>query len=573
MTHQFSQDTASYFDLPSSPRPGTDGSTPISPGTIPSSLVKNTTRPSLSLLGFLSRRTRSDYDSVHKRVHVQAIEDDGPAYQLIVKSPLSQPESHNLPHAIGSDTDSTGGRRSSLEVPSSLEASHPTAKIPAKSASKTHAYPPRRPRIGHTWKRTQSGSVWFETQKSTIEDLPNLPSSSSHATNIPPDQLPVRRDQTPLAPPKPKPVSHSHVSDSSNIRVETPFSESAVQDVAEEEKMTKRKEKKVSFNPKTIFSVPFQSVRRLSRYGRHQTTGRSQEAPGASAGAPQSDVWMADHSSLLKRNYTSRALRRVNSVLQDPTTTASRSIWPASLKPLRSRAQTGASRGPIDVPIAQGLVMPNAMLAGKSDDAMSIRSYTSSQRAMLMGIQPSNTPEEKATYRIKRSASAETEEYLTVDISIRGGTSYLPSEARRIHTPPLPDHTQDGRLKGFFFDYNAPRSQTSLEPLQRRNTRTSKRAVGWKDWYDLKLAELDTPDESDLSSWPRQVQGIRQQELDENIPEHFPSSPLCPRNPRYWRVVQGKGNQSRSCWMHGTGEYEVVTGTNGALGLGQALNS
>lgn len=51
----------------------------------------------------------------------------------------------------------------------------------------------------------------------------------------------------------------------------------------------------------------------------------------------------------------------------------------------------------------------------------------------------------------------------------------------------------------------------------------------------------------------------RQEEelFDYTIPEHLPSSPLCPRHPRYWRVVKGVGSQFRGCWMHGVGEWEA----------------
>jgi len=222
-----------------------------------------------------------------------------------------------------------------------------------------------------------------------------------------------------------------------------------------------------------------------------------------------------------------------------------------------------------------------------------------------MGIIPNNTPDERATYKIKRSPSAESEEFLKVDISIRGGTSYLPSEARRIHTPPLPGESSDGRRRGFFFDYTAPKSRTASEiaeevsrivnrsptvrqPLRRgtSTTTTISRAYGGKgkqngrvktgDWYDVQLAEIDldddldmedrsggTKDESQLGG--RSVSGssvhavlrMREEErMDYDIPEHFPSSPLCPRHPRYWRVVRGKGSQYRGCWMHGVGVFE-----------------
>ncbi|KAK5047373.1 hypothetical protein LTR84_006896 [Exophiala bonariae] len=213
---------------------------------------------------------------------------------------------------------------------------------------------------------------------------------------------------------------------------------------------------------------------------------------------------------------------------------------------------------------------------------------------MMMGPQPANTPDEQATYKIKRTPSSRTEEFLKVDISIWGGTSYLPSEARRIHTPPDPEQTLDGRLKGFFFDYNAPRSEhgqdchevegddrtedggngrskvTTGTPKLDRNRSGKYKPPG--DWYDVKLAELDDEDDdeeqiqcskngkSDCGVYSMAQNGDETGQFDHTIPEHLPSSPLCPRNPKYWRVVRGKGSQFRGCWMHGIGEYDIVPG-------------
>lgn len=243
------------------------------------------------------------------------------------------------------------------------------------------------------------------------------------------------------------------------------------------------------------------------------------------------------------------------------------------------------------------------MVQRKSQEALSdIHSYTSSQINLRMGAQPANTPDEQATYKIKRSPSSRTEEYLKVDISIWGGTSYLPSEARRIHTPPDPEQTQDGRLKGFFFDYNAPRSESSQdghgvegdEPTTLGGeTRSRATTMGQEpsrsksgkykhtgDWYDVQLAEIDDNDGKieDTSSkngmadcgvfspaaFPRHQKEQEEERFDHSIPEHLPSSPLCPRHPRYWRVVKGKGSQFRGCWMHGIGEYDNVPSINQA---------
>lgn len=270
-------------------------------------------------------------------------------------------------------------------------------------------------------------------------------------------------------------------------------------------------------------------------------------------------------------------------------------------------------------------------------------SDSSSIRNLRLGPPPNATPDPHATYKVKRSPSADTEEFLKVDISIRGGTSYLPSEARRIHTPPLPGGDAGGKRRGFFFDYNAPRhlsideaksrtsdsadgkpltaGQSALGSVQvssgdvpsaggrivqslARGTDPALRA-GKKckaDWYDTKLAELDTSTDEEGSnkgqSKPSSSPGFsemrqrtaralhdmrtrqlkvddeeketrddepdcdRQEEeneepegeIDYNVPEHYPSSPLCPANMKYWRFVDGKlgkGRYLRTCWMHG----------------------
>jgi hypothetical protein len=231
---------------------------------------------------------------------------------------------------------------------------------------------------------------------------------------------------------------------------------------------------------------------------------------------------------------------------------------------------------------------------------------------------PANTPDETATYKIKRSPSAETEEFLKVDISIRGGTTYLPSEARRIHTPPLPEEGADGRWKGFFFDYNAPRRTGSLQAPEimvesvansgsgspdsvvssdmERNrlmpdgrprlerSKTKNKRILTSEWADVKLAEIDllgaetkqddmqiakegcrrlnSPDVLSKNRTKILYEGkeVEPEMFDLSIPDHLPSSPLCPRHPRYWRVVKRRGSQFRGCWMHGVGVYEDTKG-------------
>ena len=365
---------------------------------------------------------------------------------------------------------------------------------------------------------------------------------------------------------------------------------------------------------------------------------------------------MLSHMSQLRRKRTHEALRQVSQLLRliagdKPdalagehrsmnTRTMSNKSTP-SLKELKEGRRW--SRKP-----TQGLPSVPPRVPTQHSMELDLRgSDSSSIRMLRLGPPPNATPDEHATYKVKRSPSAETEEFLKVDISIRGGTSYLPSEARRIHTPPLPSEGADGRRRGFFFDYNAPRlrsmdeakpntgasteGKVSAEPKSGsgkgkatsgeerpvsagttttvdrgtyRILRTGKKNRG-VEWYDTKLAELDTstdeetldkddpghdsaspgfyemrertaralqemrtrhaksPDSGDVAQQdPADIPGQEVQEkeeevedeIDHNVPEHYPTSPLCPANVKYWRFVDGKlgkGRHSRTCWMHG----------------------
>ena len=59
------------------------------------------------------------------------------------------------------------------------------------------------------------------------------------------------------------------------------------------------------------------------------------------------------------------------------------------------------------------------------------------------------TPDIGALY-----TGSDGQRYLKVDITSPFGPSYLPSEARRIRTPPLNESTGPNKRRGFFFDYN-----------------------------------------------------------------------------------------------------------------------
>ncbi|KAK7888269.1 hypothetical protein LTR67_009147 [Exophiala xenobiotica] len=451
------------------------------------------------------------------------------------------------------------------------------------------------------------GSIWFQKNKSSTETSGRPPSNVSVPTLTESGQLAIRTDLTPLKPPTARSSSVRGMS-SSSIKVETTFTEQRQRSRNASSLTGQTREATVatssrrsSINPKQIFSAPLLLIRRASLPKRRsKLKSSSAKVPSPDAKPPR----LADHSTIPKRNHTFEALQRVSAILHDTTKQESKSSPSNSLLPLplvkplnrtfSDKSITSTERR--SPQIEQGIVSQYTIYQRQKsvERFSSPQSYTSSQVDLRMGLQPTNTPEERATYKIKRSASAESEEFLKVDISIRGGTSYLPSEARRIQTPPLPEEGADGKWRGFFFDYNAPRADSdvqgtellssgntssanageesegitpnSVKALGRTKTNRSRRVVTG-DWYDVKLKQFDVgQDPSQLSDpksgekrlnspdlFEKSPPDCDKEQFDLTIPEHLPSSPLCPRHPRYWRVVKGRGSQFRGCWMHGVG--------------------
>ncbi|KAJ9502239.1 hypothetical protein H2202_002304 [Exophiala xenobiotica] len=462
---------------------------------------------------------------------------------------------------------------------------------------------PRRPQ----WARSTSGGIWFQSKKSSTETSGRPPSNTSVPTLTESGQLAIRTDLTPLKPPRARSSSVRGMS-SSSIIVETTFTEQRQRSHnassltgPTREATVATSSRRSSINPKQIFLAPLLLIRRASLPKRRsKLKSSSAKVPSPEARPPR----LADHSTNPKRNHTFEALQRVSAILDDTTkqetkSSPSNSLLPLFLvKPLNrtfsDKSTTSTERR--SPQIEQGIVSQYTIYQRQKsvERFSSPQSYTSSQVDLRRGLQPTNTPEERATYKIKRSASAESEEFLKVDISIRGGTSYLPSEARRIQTPPLPEEGADGKWRGFFFDYNVPRADSdiqgtelfssgntssanageelggitpnSVKALGRTKTNRSRRVVTG-DWYDVKLKQFDVGQDPSQVSDPKSGEkrlnspvlfeksppDCDKEQFDLTIPEHLPSSPLCPRHPRYWRVVKGRGSQFRGCWMHGVG--------------------
>ncbi|KAI4125371.1 MAG: hypothetical protein LQ338_004294 [Usnochroma carphineum] len=181
-------------------------------------------------------------------------------------------------------------------------------------------------------------------------------------------------------------------------------------------------------------------------------------------------------------------------------------------------------------------------------------SDSSSVRGVMLGKPPVGTPNSDQMYN-----GSDAQQYFRVELTEAGAPTYLPSEARRIGTPPLPGSGPNAKLRGFFFDYNAPRStkeqhegawlnlpmNTAPLPCRHQDLITpsshpaTPRSPGARlqrddkdiDWFRAKVAV-------DEANYERAI-------FELNVPEHLPSSPLCPRHPKH--RSGGKG----VCVYHG----------------------
>lgn len=160
-------------------------------------------------------------------------------------------------------------------------------------------------------------------------------------------------------------------------------------------------------------------------------------------------------------------------------------------------------------------------------------STSSSIRGIMMGKPPIPTPEPEMMY-----IGSDAHQYVAVELSKPDNPTFLPSEARRVHTPPLPSESPSStKPRGFFFDYSAPNADNSAwnRDVREREGSTGtvrSNSVGGMDWYRVKLDAI----ESDP---------VTRQQFVTSVPDHLPNSPLCPRNPKH----KSRGNGI--CVFHG----------------------
>ena len=170
-------------------------------------------------------------------------------------------------------------------------------------------------------------------------------------------------------------------------------------------------------------------------------------------------------------------------------------------------------------------------------------STSSSIRELMMGKPPIPTPEPELMY-----IGSDSRQYLAVEMSEPANPSYLPSEARRITTPPLINEGPNSvKPRGFFFDYSAPDAENSarnrgVREREAFNGTTRHGSVSDMDWYRVKLDAI----ESD---------GDARELFVSSIPDHLPNSPLCPRN------VKHKSAGLGICPIHGKNKTSAQSQT------------
>ena len=134
------------------------------------------------------------------------------------------------------------------------------------------------------------------------------------------------------------------------------------------------------------------------------------------------------------------------------------------------------------------------------------------------------------------------------------GPHYLPSEARRVNTPPI--HTAGGKLKGYFWNFaddnteedtGASTSDSFQQPFPMPldaegagRRRPSVAPSEEKDWYRVRLDEILDEGEIDEKLMKQELST-----MEWSVPEHLPGSPLCPLSPKY------KGKVNSICVYHG----------------------
>ncbi|KAH7314052.1 hypothetical protein BKA65DRAFT_600110 [Rhexocercosporidium sp. MPI-PUGE-AT-0058] len=160
----------------------------------------------------------------------------------------------------------------------------------------------------------------------------------------------------------------------------------------------------------------------------------------------------------------------------------------------------------------------------------SILSASSSVFRLLLGKPPVTTPNPDYQYEGNDGRT-----YPKVDITSPDPVepTFLPSEAKRINTPPMFPGTPDVQARGFFFDLNPAKGGSMSTSSTISNIATKNRSNG--DSPSIEWWEVDTQHANMGNKTARPLNGditthSNKTPFELNLPEHLPNSPLCPKN-------------------------------------------
>jgi len=208
----------------------------------------------------------------------------------------------------------------------------------------------------------------------------------------------------------------------------------------------------------------------------------------------------------------------------------------------------------------------------------SVFSATSSIRGLLMGKNPASTPNLDGKYVGANGDLFERVDLCSLDPR---DPTCLPSEARRINTPPMEPGTPNLQPRGFFFDLASPsgdgdivtspsdkshHSGTYASPTGKGKSRnlgsksksdpqlsSTPSTPGSTEWWEADTKHIDTGKKTSGHK-PKAVTlgrpmhpglpGLPASFVLE-LPEHLPNSPMCPKNPSH------KSGGSGICPSHG----------------------
>ena len=214
------------------------------------------------------------------------------------------------------------------------------------------------------------------------------------------------------------------------------------------------------------------------------------------------------------RSRTQDLLEKTSGLLQVFARRQGRNSSQSSSTPTPSPSPESASSRKL-----HHLILGNGTMMSKSSSILN----------MLMGKPPASTPTEEALYRGNNQ-----NEYFKVEISDPDGPTFLPSEATRVGTPPLPtDRPRKGDLRGFSFDYSSPGGSPYMGPPE----------SGQKELHACRRTA--TMESEELLPFHLGAEAQKDCQFELNVPEHLPGSPLCPRSPLH--PSGGKG----ICVYHG----------------------